>query len=612
MQYARSSAVVGLASAVSPSSETRNAASAAKKLFGDFDASVYLDQEVYVALGGKVGSDAPHALIEDGGEEMKRLHEVVLGEYRRAGAGLGDEDRAKALKIKERLSALSVDFQQSLNEDTTTVALTTEELEGMPADVLERLEKDDEGRHLVTMKYPDVLPGLRKCKRAATRKALEKAYASRCLEENSKRLEETVLLRGELARLLGYKQFSDLILESRMAKTIGNIEQFYERLVPRLQSRAEDELKTLLELKAKDVGSGDTLEAWDFMFYHTKFVEEEHQVDDDVVKEYFPFDTVNKGLLETYQELFSLKFVEVEQPDVWHESVRLYEVREASNNELIGHFYLDLFPREGKYGHAAVFPLQRSCVLPDGTFVLPAAAMVANFPTPSANGRPSLLKMSEVVTYFHEFGHVMHNVLSKVSFQSIAGTAVQRDFVEAPSQMLEHWCWEASVLRRLSGHFERDGEALPEDLLERLVKAKHADVGLLTLRQVFFGKFDLHLHTLAADVTEVDSRTLYADMKRQITMTGAQEGTNGAAQFAHIMAGYASQYYGYLWSEVYAADMYSRFRKEGVMNSDVGGEYRAKILSKGNSREAIHLVRDFLGRDPNEEAFLFELGLTEA
>jgi len=264
---------------------------------------------------------------------------------------------------------------------------------------------------------------------------------------------------------------------------------------------------------------------------------------------------------------------------------------------------LDLYPREGKYGHAAEFDLQKGCLV-NGKKQYPASAMLANFTKPLKD-KPSLLKHDEVVTFFHEFGHVMHELMSTAKYHLFSGTNVQRDFVETPSQMLENWCYDAAVLKRLSRHYQT-GEPLPETLRHQLVKAKLACAAVLYKRQLFFGYFDISIHTAKGSV---NTQQVWSDLRKKITGIEAPPQTNGAANFGHLLGGYSAGYYGYLWSEVFSADLFKEFEKVGVLNPEMGKRYRDKILAPAGTRDAMDLLVDFLGREPHQEAFLIHIGL---
>jgi len=288
---------------------------------------------------------------------------------------------------------------------------------------------------------------------------------------------------------------------------------------------------------------------------------------------------------------------------VWHEDTQQFEVFDKNSNNFVGQFYLDLFPRDGKYGHAAEFDIQKSCLTSSGK-QYPAAACVANFTKPTET-KPSLLTFNEVETFFHEFGHVMHELCTTAVYHKFAGTGVERDFVEAPSQMLENWCYEPVVLAKLSGHYNDQSKTLPDDLREKLIKSRYVNEALKNRRQLHFGNFDMVIHTT---VGSVDTAKEWHKSMSEIGLMTPQPGTNGAAGFGHLMGGYSAGYYGYLWSKVYSCDMFTRFKEEGVLNPKTGKEYRDLILAPGGTRDAMDYLKEFLGRDPNPDAFLEEIG----
>ena len=322
-------------------------------------------------------------------------------------------------------------------------------------------------------------------------------------------------------------------------------------------------------------------------------------------------------MLKIYEEVLSLRFEHLADGPVWHPDVKLYRVTDKDTAELVGHIYLDLFPRDGKYTHAACFPLVPGCALDakDEHRQHPVAAMVANFskPTPS---KPSLLKHDEVVTLFHELGHAMHGMCAKTRYARFHGTSVETDFVEAPSQMLENWCWNDKMLKRIARHYLRPQETLTDDFIKQLVRAKNFNAGLLNLRQVFFGLFDMTIHSIEAPLKEALSGetidSFYARLRREVALIPQPDNVTPASSFGHMMGGYDAGYYGYMWSQVFSADMFhSRFEAEGLQDPKVGRDYRQKILQPGGSRDGMDSLVDFLGRKPNSDAFLKSLGLEQ-
>ncbi len=436
------------------------------------------------------------------------------------------------------------------------------------------------------------------------REQLELRMFNRAREINTPLLVEALDLRRRIAHLLGYPSWAHMSLEIKMARDPDAVRAFYDGLVPPIRAKTVSELERMAGLLAAD-GETPPLQSWDWRYYDTRILKTEHALDPSEVAAYFPLQAVLGGMLALTAEVFGLRYRQIEADWLWHPDVVLYEVRDAGDDRLLATFAMDLFPRESKYGHAAAFPLVVARRLPDGTREVPFSAIVANLTRPTAE-RPSLLRHDEVLTLFHEFGHILHMSLSMARLARFSAAETEWDFVEAPSQIMEHWCWNAGVLVRFARHHVT-GEPIPAALVERLVATRDLDIGIKTARQCYFGLVDLAYH----QAEPVDLEAADRDACRTVGLP-FHEGTFFPPGFGHLMGGYDAGYYGYLWSKVYGDDMFSRFEEAGVMSPAVGAAYRREILEPNGSRDGIDLLRAFLGREPSNEAFLRNLGIEVA
>jgi thimet oligopeptidase len=534
--------------------------------------------------------------------EAARLLEFTMRDLRKAGHELSAEDRARVKQLTGRLVELGVAFERNIADDTSGLDVVPEDLDGLPDGYDQSLPPGEaEGTLRVTMAYPHVIPLLDNARRRDLRARVHALFNNRAVVANRPLLEEAISIREQIAGIFGRPSWAHHQLDEQMAGSPERVEDFFASIRGPLTAAGRGDIERMAGLLERD--TGDTvLQVYDWRFYDTQLRRTEYGINQSEVAAYFPLQSVIDGLLELTGEVFGLRYRLVEAP-TWHPDVLTYAIHDAGDDHLIAHFHMDLFPREGKFSHAAAFPLVPGRRLADGTYQMPVAAIVANFTKP-AGTRPSLLQHQEVETFFHEFGHILHQTLTTAEFVRFSGTATERDFVEAPSQIMEHWVWKPDVLARFARHHET-GEPIPERLVDQLAAAKQLNVAVMKLRQLQFAMFDMRLHdpSQPKDIDHALRETT------EVSMLPFVEGTFYPASFGHLLGGYDAGYYGYLWSEVYGDDMFSRFEELGHTGAGVGGMYRRAILERGGTIDGLDLLRGFLGREPNSMAFLRKLGI---
>jgi thimet oligopeptidase len=535
----------------------------------------------------------------------KRLLEFNLRDYKRNGLNLSEENQNLLRQLKTELSQIAISFSQNLNENIDFIELSLEELAGVSENKINSFERLSNGKFKVEIKRPNWSEIMENAKIPETRKKMNNAWDSRCITENPLLLEKVVKIRQQIADLLGYDNYAAFSLEIKMAKNLETVNNFLSDLINKIQPIAKKELATLIQLKNEQLGdkSDGKIHDFDWRYYLRVYREKEFDLNLQSLQYYFPTDHVIKQMLLFYQEIFGYTFIKIDDAPKWHDDVTSYAILDSDTNRFIGVFYLDLFPREGKFGHAAAFSIIKGKELPDGIYTPTASVMVSNFNKPTQNS-PSFLSLDQVRTLFHEFGHIIHQTGTTAKYYRFSGTSVSRDFVEAPSQMLENWVLEHEVINMISKHYE-SGESLPNEILENLKLAERSFKGLELLRQLFFGSYDMFVHTRG----KVNAKESWDRLYKEIMMIDPSETANGAATFSHIIGGYDAGYYGYMWSLVIAQDLYTRFKENGPTSVEVGMDYRRLILEPGNEVEENDLVKQFLGREMNNQAFMKHIGL---
>lgn len=587
-----------------PDKAMREAARAEISKFQNWGIALEYREDIYRLL--KAYADTKPVLDD----QQQRLLDFTMRDFRRSGLALPEAERKLVEARRKDLADLEQQFAVNINEARAPLDFTAAELAGVPQSFLESPGvKQPDGRYRVMANVTwHVQAVMENADKPAVRRRLAIARSSLAQEKNTPVLSKMVVLRADVAQRLGYANWADYRVETRMAKTGATAVKFEEDLVVGLQPKFKGELETLRQLKVVQTGKADaTLEPEDISYYTNRLKKEKYAVDTEALRVYFPFQASLEGMFAIYQKIFGLKFTQVEPPYVWAPDVQLWVVEDAATGVPMGAFYLDMFPREGKYNHFANFPQLGGRELPDGSYELPLAALVCNFPPP-APGKPSLLLHGDVEILFHEFGHVMHTVIGRARYAGLL--SVPRDFVEAPSQMLENWVWDKAVLDTFAADYRDPTKKIPAETIASLVAARQATEGYGTRRQLSIGLLDLSLHTLSVDdAWQADIVKIVNDTTARVVMAPLP-GTFWAAYIGHL-AGYDAGYYGYLWAKVMSVDMASAFKAApgGFLDEKIGRRLRDEVYAKGNTRDVGDSVEKFLGRPRSNEPFLEYVGI---
>ena len=542
------------------------------------------------------------------GEDAKLLQETMR-DYRRAGLELPKSQRDEVERMRKELSRLQTDFESNVTKAQKAVKFTRAELEGVPESLLEQVKTGEDEYTVmanVTVQYLRVMDN---AKLEETRKKLLIAHDNLARAENLPLLEKVLPLRDDIAHKLGYKTWADYQTEVRMVKNGATAIDFLEKLKTGLQPKFDAELTEYRRLKVKETGDANAqIRIWDWRYFSNQLKKEKYEVDAEQLRVFFPYQRVLEGMFTIYQNIFGLKFEQVEAPYKWVKDLQLYAVSDSQTGEPLGLFYLDMFPREGKYNHFAQFGLIEGKLLDSGKYQRPTVALICNFPPP-AKDKPSLLAHSDVETLFHEFGHAMHSIMTRAKYSRFSGTSVPRDFVEAPSQMLENWVWDKKVLDSFAADYRDPSKKIPAEILAKLKESKLATEGTRYRRQLSFGLTDLTLHTQIHDNNAKEAWPISNKILSEVFLPLAPD-TAFIAYFGHLMH-YDAAYYGYAWADAIAADMATVFEHapNGYFDQATGRRLRTEIYEPGDSRDVNISIEKFLGRKRSIEPFLRKLGI---
>ena len=593
---------------IHPDPEIRSKSTDLNKELMSFGIEQSMRQDVYDVISYYYTNQYVQESVNLTSEQRKYVENTMIG-YNMLGLGLDSDKKEKVKEINKQLSAYSSDYSRNIAEVKTEFELDLAQLDGMDEswlenrlikgedvceDVCENVCKDvceNPGKYRVKLQYPDYIPIMEYCKVRETRKFISDAMGSRCMDSNIPILLDAVKLRKEKAEMFGFQSHTDFKLQNMMAKNSLTVMTFLNRLLDMIKPVVLDDKEKLNQL-ATELDGLNTIESWDKGYYSRIYTERVSGLNMADLKKMFTIDSVTNGIFSIYQELLGLTFIDITQSNsqaLYTTDIKLFGVFDSTDSLLtnpMGYFYLDLFPRDGKFSHAAMFTFVRK-----SKYNLPISAIVCNF-DPKSN-----VEFDNVVTYFHEFGHLMHNMVSTNQISSLSGTACQRDFVETPSQMFEEWCYSEETLKRLVT--PEYVEQVNLELVSKINNQNKQLQGMFNAGQLSYGLLDQAIHSSSIPN---DTWDYYNNMVKELFGWEISPKVNMLANWGHIF-GYDSSYYGYMWSKVYAIDLFSFF-KLNPMDKQLGMKLRNEILSKGGALDGLDLLRNFMKREPNPDAYI--------
>ncbi len=583
----------------------RTAGENAVKAFQEWAVGIDYREDVYKAI--KAFADTHPKLT---GEDEKLLKET-LRDYRRAGLELPPDQRREVEQLRKELSKLGTDFDSNIVKANAPVMFTKADLDGLPDSFFASpgIKTGDDVYTVmanVTWQFNTVEEN---AKSEATRKQLYLIREMLAKDTNVPVLNQMLALRNKIALRLGYKSWDDYQTEVKMAKTGANAEKYINDLVSGSQPKFDSEVAELQKLKAADTNDRNAkLEVWDWRYYSNQRNKQKYAVDKEALRAYFPFQKALDGMFNIYQNIFGLKFEKIVAPYKWIDDLQLYLVTDSATGEPLGMFYLDMFPREGKFNHFAQFDIISGKLLPDGKYQRPTVALLCNFP-PATADKPSLLTHQDVETLFHEFGHALHSIVTRAKYGRFAGTHVPGDFVEAPSQMLQNWVWDKKVLDTFAADYRDPSKKIPTEIVKKMNDAKLANSGVLYRRQFAFASLDLALHNQHPEDLPYDCVAVSNPILEKVFLP-IDPSTTFVSYFGHLN-GYDAGYYGYAWADAIAADMATVFEKakDGYLDKQAGMKLRREIYEPGDSRDVNVSIEKFLGRKQSIQPFLKKIGI---
>lgn len=575
---------ISLYSNVDPDAKLRKAAEDCEVKLNQLQTEIYQNPKLYQRIKNTTAADA----ID------RKYRQDILDAFEDTGVQLAPEKRARVKTIFDELTKLSQEFSRNIRDNPEKLEFTPAELKGLPDSYIAGLKKNNKGNYLLGFEYPEYQPFMELADSDAARKRYQTAFTRRGTEKNLVLLKQIIDLRYELAQLFGQASYADLALKKRMAKTPKTVNSFLTDVHKVVAPLEQKEVEELRAFKAKTLNIAldkADINRWNVGYWSEKLRKAKYQIDQEKQRDYFPTLAAQKWLFAISSDLYGIEFKPA-KVDTWQDEVEYYDVTDKKTGEVLGGLYMDKFPREGKYGHAAVWGVYGGSTLSKRK---PISVLVTNFNRKGLNS-------DELETFVHEFGHALHGILSKTRYSGQSGTSVERDFVEAPSQMYEEWARRKETLAKVADYCDPACPRVDDALIARLKSVHNYGRGMRYARQTLYAQYDMALH--GADALKVQPMDVWKKME-SATALGYVPTTEFPGQFGHLM-GYQAGYYGYMWSEVLALDMLSAFG-DNLNNPVVGQRYRQTILSQGSQKDAAQLVKDFLGREPDNKAFFNEI-----
>ncbi len=590
------SAKLGLISQTYPDDSSRNAANEGSQTLSDYQTSLILNEAFYKAF--KKYADASLPSLKP---NQKKYVQEQIRIFENNGMKLDSSGRKKLQSISDKMTMLGISFDRNIGMYKDSIVFSEKDLQGIP-EMQKKVWRRQAGLYVLYVNTPNFTEIIEHASLNDTRKLMLMRYLNRAYPQNLKVLDSLLYYRQQYAKLLGYRSYAAYALTDKMAANPQTVWNFENNLVQKLTPRVTNDIATVRALKHQmHPELPDSIFYWDVRYYKNVLLDTKYQLNTDELKEYFEMNETIKGLFEVYHRILGITVKEISGRPTWYTKVRSFEMYVGTRK--VGNFYFDLYPRQDKYTHFACFPISEENMI-GGKEILPVAALICNFPE-GAKGDPTLLSHEDVITFFHEFGHLVHFMVVRSNLASQPYT-IKSDFVEAPSQFLENFCWEYKPLKIFAKNY-KTGEVLPQSLFNKLKATQHVLDGISYMQQLYYGLVDFTFEDKYDSIKGTDLTTVSKNLNR-ITQVPFPDGTHFIASFGHL-SGYGANYYGYLWSLVFAQDIFSVFEKNGVMDAKTGERYRKEILEVAASEEEMDMLRNFLGREPNSDAFMKSLGL---